>query len=152
MDREEILNQLKIGKAVHSTWLQKAKQIIDGFTINESSTPLSSTECKFGIWFYTDGQRLKNIRNNPAQSMTNLEELHYKLHDIYSNIYYIYYGSEKGFFKKKFGKKSNVSKEDKILSQEYYTQMQNTAKDLIQELSRMERRITVINADEIKDI
>jgi len=152
MNREDILGQLKVGKAVHSGWLQKAKQMIDGFTINETSTPVTSTECQFGLWFYTDGQRLNSLRNNSPQSMKNIEALHYKLHETYQEIYDIYYGGKsKGFFSSKFSRKK-VKDDDVILAKSHYEQMKKTTDELISEITRTERRIAVINADEINSI
>lgn len=152
MDREEILGQLKIGKAVHTGWLQKARQVIDGFTINETSTPVTSTECQFGLWFYTDGQRLNSLRNNSPQSMKNIEKLHYTLHETYQDIYDIYYGGKsKGFFSSKFSKRK-VKDKDIELAKSYYEKMKKTTDELIGEFTRMERRIAVINAQEIDSI
>lgn len=152
MNKEEILGQLKIGKAVHIGWLQKAKHIIDNFTINENSIPVTSTECKFGLWFYTDGQRLNSLRNNSPQSMKNVENLHYALHETYQDIYDIYYGGKStGFFSTKFGKRK-VKDEDIILAQSYYEKMKKITDELIHEFTRIERRITVISNEEINSI
>ncbi|MFK5975337.1 MAG: CZB domain-containing protein [Sulfurovum sp.] len=152
MNRDEVLYQLKTGKAVHSGWLQKAKQIIDGFTINETSTPVASTECAFGLWFYTEGQRLCKLRNNSPQSMKSVETLHYNIHEIYQDIYYIYYGGKsKGFFSSKFGKRK-VKEKDIELAKSHYKLMKEATDELIGEFTRMERRIAVISATEIESI
>jgi hypothetical protein len=90
MNRDEILSQLRAAKAAHVSWVQRAKMLIEGFSINESSIPVNSTECTFGKWFYSDGQRLNDIRNNPVSAMTEIEDLHSKLHDVYMNIFKIY--------------------------------------------------------------
>jgi hypothetical protein len=153
MDKDEILSQLRVAKAAHVSWVQRAKLLIEGFTINETSIPVNSTECAFGKWFYSDGQRLNDIRNNPIESMQEIESLHFKLHDVYLNIYKIYYDLEKkGFFSKVFGKKKKVSDEDKILAQEYYKEMDVISQDLVKALNLMERRINVVNEEEIKAI
>ncbi len=152
MNRDEVLEQLRTGRAVHTGWLQKAKQIIDGFTINETSTPISSTECPFGLWFYTDGQRLNKIRNNSPQNMKNIETLHYNIHEIYQDIYYIYYaGKSRGFFSSKFGKRK-VNDKDIELAKSHYQLMREATDELIGEFTRMERRIAVISAEEIESI
>jgi len=52
MNKEEILSQLRVAKAAHVSWVQRAKLLIEGFTINETSIPVNSTECQFGKWFY----------------------------------------------------------------------------------------------------
>lgn len=153
MNKEEILSQLRVAKAAHVSWVQRAKLLIEGFTINETSIPVNSTECAFGKWFYSDGQRLNDIRNNPIESMQEIESLHFKLHDVYLNIYRIYYDIEKkGFFSKVFGQKKKVSDEDKILAKGYYKEMDVISQDLVKALNLMERRINVVNDEEIKAI
>jgi len=100
MNRNEILRQLRAVKATHVSWVQRAKMLIEGFSINESSIPVNSTECEFGKWFYSDGKRLNDIRNNPLSAMNEIEELHFKLHDVSMHIFKIYYDTQKkGFFK-----------------------------------------------------
>jgi len=153
MNKEEILNQLRVAKAAHVSWVQRAKLLIEGFTINETSIPVNSTECQFGQWFYSDGQRLNDIRNNPIESMQEIENLHFKLHDVYLNIYKIYYDLEKkSFFSKIFGKKKKVSDEDKVIAKEYYREMDAISQELVKALNLMERRINVVNDEEIKAI
>jgi mevalonate kinase len=153
MNKEEILSQLRVAKAAHVSWVQRAKLLIEGFTINETSIPVNSTECQFGKWFYSDGQRLNDIRNNPIESMQEIESLHFKLHDVYLNIYKIYYDLEKkGFFSKVFGKKKKVSDEDKLLAKKYYNEMDAISQELVKALNLMERRINVVNDEEIKAI
>lgn len=150
MNREEILGQLRTAKAAHVSWVQRAKMLIEGFSINESSIPVNSTECEFGKWFYSDGQRLNDIRNNPVSAMTEIEELHFKLHDIYMNIFKIYYDTEKkGFFSKLFGQKKKVSDEEKEVAKKYFDEMEGVSKELVQALNTMERRINVVDGAEI---
>ena len=153
MDKDEILNRLRVAKAAHISWVQRAKLLIEGFTINETSIPINSTECEFGKWFYSDGQRLNEIRNNPVESMQEIESIHFKLHDMYLNIYKIYYDMEKkSFFSKVFGKKKKVSEEDKALAKKYYDEMDLISQDLVKALNLMERRINVVNDEEIKSL
>ena len=151
MNKEEILEKLRVAKAAHVSWVQRAKLLIEGFTINETSIPINSTECEFGKWFYSEGQRLNDIRNNPVESMQEIERIHFKLHDVYLNIYKIYYDLEKkGFFSKVFGKKKKVSEEDKALAKKYYDEMDLISQELVKALNLMERRINVVNDEEIK--
>jgi len=155
MNKEDVLDKLREAKAAHISWVQRAKLLIEGFTINEKSIPVNSTECKFGQWFYSDGQRLNSIRNNPSESMRKIEDLHFQLHDVYLNIYKIYYDTDltkKGFFKKLFGTKKKVSQEDIDLAKTYYNDMDFISKELVKELNTMERRINVVNDSEIETI
>jgi hypothetical protein len=152
MNREEILNQLRAAKAAHISWVQRAKLLIEGISINEKSIPVNSTECGFGKWFYSDGQRLNTVRNIPIECMEDIETLHFKLHDIYLNIYKIYYVSDsKGFFSKLFGKKK-VSEAEVLLAKNYYHELSDISAELIKALTLMERRITVLSDNEISTL
>jgi hypothetical protein len=153
MNKADILTQLRAAKAAHISWVQRAKMLIGGFTITENSIPVNSTECKFGKWFYSHAQCLNDIRNNPIECMEEIESLHFQLHDVYMNIYKIYYEMDKqGFFSKLFGKKKKVSDDDKVRAKEYYDEMEVVSKKLVNALNVMERRISVLSDTEIEGI
>ena len=145
MQKNEVLEQLRAAKAAHINWVQRAKLLISGFQVDESSIPVNSTQCQFGKWFYSDAQKLNAMQNNPMECMSSIEQLHFDLHDIYLNIYKIYYETEsKGFFEKIFGKKKKITDEAKALAKEYFNNMEDVSKKLVAEINRMERRIVAI--------
>ena len=153
MKKADILGHLRAAKAAHINWVQRAKLLISGFDVNEESIPVNSTECKFGKWFYGDGQILHLIRNNPAESMTSIEQLHFQLHDIYMNIFKIYYDTgKKGFFSKLFGSKKKVSDQEAVMAKQYFDQMEEVSQKLIEEINIMERRIAVVSDNEIETL
>ena len=151
MTKEEVLNELRMAKSAHIGWVQRAKLVISGFTIEENAIPVNSTECKFGKWFYADGQRLNYIRNNPVECLEEIEQFHFKLHDMYVNIYKIYYEHGKvGFFSKMFGTKRKVTDEDELRAKEYYYKLEDISKELIKLLNTLERRIIAVSDKEIE--
>jgi hypothetical protein len=153
MEKSEILEQLRAAKAAHINWVQRAKLLISGFQIDESSIPVNSTQCQFGKWFYTDAQKLNAMQNNPMECMNTIEQLHFDLHDIYLNIYKIYYETEsKGFFSKIFGKKKKINEDAKELAKKYYQNMEEVSKKLVAEINRMERRIVAISDKEFASL
>jgi hypothetical protein len=153
MNKADILGHLRAAKAAHINWVQRAKLLISGFDVNEESIPVNSTECKFGKWFYGEGQLLQSIRNNPMDCMQKIEQLHFELHDVYLNIFKIYYDAgKKSFFSKLFGSKKKVSVEDQQKAQEYFKEMEAISKKLIEEINLMERRIAVISEKEIEEL
>lgn len=153
MEKSEILEQLRAAKAAHINWVQRAKLLISGFQIDESSIPVNSTQCQFGKWFYTDAQKLNAMQNNPMECMSTIEQLHFDLHDIYLNIYKIYYETEsKGFFSKIFGKKKKINEDAKELAKKYYQNMEEVSKKLVAEINRMERRIVAISDKEFASL
>jgi len=150
MQKELILNQLRAAKAAHISWVQKAKLLIEGIEIDKSAIPINSTECKFGKWFYHDAQKLNGLRNNGLECMDNIELYHTKLHDAYLKIFKLYYLVEnKGFFSKLFTGKKKITEETIALGREYFEELDYISKDLLSEISRLERRVIAIGDDEL---
>jgi hypothetical protein len=82
--------------------------------------------------------------------METIERLHFELHDIYLNIFKIYYEmDEPGFFAKLFGLKRKVEESDKKLAAVYFDEMEKISTLLIEEINRMERRILAISSNEM---
>ncbi len=119
--------------------------LISGLKVEEDAIPVNSTQCQFGKWFYSDAQKLNALPNNTFDCMSEVEKLHFELHDIYLNIYKIYYDMEsQGFFSKLFGKKKKISEDASKLAKEYFTSMQEVSKKLIDQINLMERRIVAL--------
>ena len=153
MNKESILEQLRAAKAAHISWVQRAKLLIEGFEIDKNSIPVNSTECKFGKWYYGEAQRLNALRNNDLECMSSIEELHFRLHDIYMKIFKLYYQTDnRGFFSKLFGRKKRLSEETVALGRNYYTEMEDVSRQLVAEINRLERRIIAIPQEEIENI
>ena len=151
MKKDEILSHLRAAKAAHIKWVQKAKLLINGLEIEEDAIPIDSTECKFGKWFYGDGQILNALTNNPVECMSKIESLHFNLHDVYLQIFNIYFNKAKGgFFTKLFGlKRKNVSEIESKIAKEYYDKMEGISHDLLEEINRLERRLIAVSEEKI---
>ncbi|WP_294954727.1 CZB domain-containing protein [Sulfurovum sp.] len=150
MEKSTILEQLRAAKAAHINWVQRAKMLISGFKIDEDAIPVNSTQCKFGQWFYSDAQKLNGLRNNPLDCMSEIERLHFELHDIYMNIYKIYYDVKpQGFFSKLFGKKKKITDDSTKLAKEYFSSMEDVSKKLVNEINLMERRIVALPENDL---
>ena len=153
MDKSVILEQLRAAKAAHINWVQRAKMLISGFKVEEDAIPVNSTQCQFGKWFYSDAQKLNTLPNNTLDCMSEIEKLHFELHDIYLNIYKIYYDMEpQGFFSKLFGKKKKITDDSVKLAKEYFSSMEEVSKKLVNEINLMERRIVALPETDLKEL
>jgi hypothetical protein len=153
MKKEDVIVHLRQAKAAHIKWVQKAKLLINGVDVDENAIPVDSTECSFGKWFYTDGQMLNALSNNPLECMQHIETLHFELHDIYLKIFRIYFSEEKkgGFFAKLFGlKRKQPEKSQQQLAQDYYAQMEEISQNLLDEINRLERRLVAVSDEKIE--
>ena len=150
MNKEEVLIHLREAKLAHKEWVQKAKLLIEGFKMDKNAIPVNATSCAFGKWFYSDAQKLNGLRNNGLECMDNIELYHTKLHDAYLKIFKLYYLVEnKGFFSKLFTGKKKITEETIALGREYFEELDYISKDLLSEISRLERRVIAIGDDEL---
>jgi len=153
MEKDIILRQLRSAKAAHISWVQKAKLLIEGIEIDKNTIPINSTECQFGQWFYSDAQKLNGLRNNSLDCMENIENHHAQLHNIYLQIFKLYYLIEnRGFFKKLFNKKKKINEETTKKGREYLIQLEKISKELLAEIGRLERRVIAISNEEIETL
>jgi hypothetical protein len=153
MNKEHVLEHLRVAKSAHIKWVQKAKLLINGLDIKEDSIPVDSTECKFGQWFYSEGQILNALSNNPVECMVKIERLHFNLHDVYMNIFNIYFNKPKGgFFSKLFGKKNTLEDYEIENAKEYYNNLELVSKELLEEINRLERRLIAVPEERIQQL
>ncbi len=152
MKKDETLKSLKNAEIELTRFVETAQSLIKGVDAEDRVLPITVRETKFGQWFYTDGQKLKLLSNNPLECMSNIEDLHNKLHERYREIFDIYYSEEKkgGLLSKIFKPKQKVLTESETqFVNEEYTAMQKTAKELMAEISRLERRLEAVSEEKI---
>ncbi len=152
MKKDETLKSLENAEIELTRLVETAKSLIDGIDPEDRVLPTSSRETKFGHWFYTDGQKLKILSNNPLECMSNIEELHNKLHERYREIFDLYFSEEKkgGFLSKIFKPKQKVLAESELkLVNEKYAEMEKTAEELLAEIARLQRRLVAVSEEKI---
>jgi len=144
MDKSGTLIQLRDAKRAHIKWVQRAKALIEGLPVEKEAIPVDCTECKFGTWFYGEGQSLYAIPG--MDCMKEIETLHFELHDIYMKIFKIYFGElNRSFFSKLFNLKQEVTQEQRDISKEYYTNLLNISSRLLEVIEKLERRLHAMN-------
>jgi len=140
MNKEETLAHLRNAKKAHITWVQRANALIEGLPIEKEQVPVGCTECKFGLWFYGEGQALGMIPN--MDCLKEIEKLHFELHDVYMKIFKIYFSDEdRSLFSKFFGTRKKVTSLNQEIAKDYYTQLKMVSEKLVDGLDRLERRI-----------
>jgi hypothetical protein len=140
MNKEETLTHLRNAKKAHITWVQRAHALIEGLPIEKEQVPVGCTECKFGLWFYGEGQELGMIPN--MDCLKEIEKLHFELHDVYMKIFKIYFSDEdRSFMSKLFGSRKKVTSLNQEIAKDYYSQLKGVSERLIEGIDRLERRI-----------
>lgn len=146
MTKDEVLGHLKDAKSAHIAWVQRAKLLVEGLNIDENSIPVNSTECNFGQWFYSKGQILNALSNNPVSCMSNIERLHFELHGKYLQIFTIYFNKPKSHFLARLlsAKKKHISAYEIQVAKNYYEELEEISKLLLEEINRLERRVVAV--------
>lgn len=139
MDKEKILETIKHAKQDIDNMLENAKLISEGIGLQFESIPRSTKECRFGKWFFSEGQRLKTLSNNPMECLQNIELLHEEFHEVYFEIVDLYEKSTpKGGLFKMFSKKPELPKEE---LHTLLQRLEHSHEKLSIELLKMQRRI-----------
>lgn len=140
MNKEETLTHLRNAKKAHITWVQRAHALIEGLPIEKEQVPVSCTECKFGLWFYGEGQQLGMMPS--MDILKEIETLHYELHDVYMKIFKIYFSDEdRSLLSKLFGTRKKISADNQEIAKVYYSQLKGISEKLIATIERLERRL-----------
>ena len=145
MNKEETLTQLSAAKKAHIKWVNRAKSLVEGIPVEKDAIPVDSTECQFGQWFYGEGQKLNALPS--MDCMGKIETLHFTLHDNYLKIFKLYFGEpNRSFFSKLFNMKPKISDLDKEIARDYYMKLEDVSKQLLEEISKPERRLYATTA------
>ncbi len=140
MTKEDTLSHLRNAKKAHITWVQRAHALIEGLPIEKEQVPVGCTECKFGLWFYGEGQGLGMIPN--MDCLKEIEKFHFELHEVYMKIFKIYFSDEdRSLFSKFFGMRKKVTPQNQEAAKAYYDELKAVSVKLIEGIDRLERRI-----------
>ena len=82
-----------------------------------------------------------------------IENLHFNLHDVYMNIFNIYFNKSKGgFFAKFFGSKKSLNDYEIDKAKQYYINLELISKELLEEINRLERRLIAVPDERIQEL
>ena len=142
MKKEQILQVLDSAKKDIANMLENARLIKEGMPLQYHSIAKNPKECDFGKWFYSDGQKLSALSNNPMECIQNIDLLHNEFHKTYHEIVSIYENNKKspGLLKKIFSKKE-LTQEEKQKLHDLTRELENSCQKLLAEITKMQRRI-----------
>jgi hypothetical protein len=152
MNKKSILQQLSHSKQSHILWIEKANSLISNSTDCTNSIPFDSTECGLGIWISQEGQQLRQI-SILDKLIANIEIHHNKLHNIYLNIYQIFFmlPKQKSFLQKFFSFNSNRENEEvKEAVKLHFEDIKQSSDELLSLLIELENKIKILPLDTIE--
>jgi len=141
MDKNLTLKHLENAMASYKKWVEDIGLLVEGNPIKSDEIALTATESGLGSWYFDEGQKLNAIKTIPADSMELISSLHAKAHDVYLNIYKIYFDVEKkSLIKRLIRRKKKISPEDQEVAQRHFEEIEKISRNLLEELDRLERR------------
>ncbi|RBW48538.1 CZB domain-containing protein [Marinobacter sp. F3R11] len=104
MSKKDALSQLRQAKSAHIRWRSYAQALVAGIPVEQDHVPVMHTDCKFGKWYYGEGQKLSSLSSFEA-----IETSHQILHQIYMEIFRLLFGEDdRSALKKLFGSKASA--------------------------------------------
>jgi hypothetical protein len=144
MTKREIIQHLRAAKSGHIKWRSYAQALVAGLPMDEGKIPVIHTDCKFGKWYYGNGQVLSSL-----ESFHAIEEPHEMLHSIYHNLVKALYASEeKGFFSRfvDTGRSENERKDD---ASRHLNSLIEMSKTLLESIEILEKEVLSMEDDEV---
>lgn len=138
MGKKEVVETLKDAVVSHKKWVANALALIEGVPLEKDKVPLNPTECDFGKWYYSVGQKMMEI-----PGFKDVEEPHNNLHKIYMEIFGILFGEarEPSFFSKLIGRSHKIMAANREEAMKKYHTLEQHSKVIITQLEQMEKVI-----------
>ncbi len=77
------LGVIRRAKSSHIRWRAYAQGLVAGVKVKEDQLPIQHTDCRFGEWYYGEGNRMFGH----LEIFQDIEGPHEMLHSIYHQIY-----------------------------------------------------------------
>jgi hypothetical protein len=146
MEKKDVVSTLRGAAVSHKKWVGNALALIEGVPLEKDKVPVNSTECEFGIWYYSDGQNLKDI-----PGFKEIEKPHNKLHRTYMEIFGILYGEESkpSFFSKLIGRSHKVAEEKRDAAMDKYQVLEDNSNVIVNQLDQLEKVISAMGETQL---
>lgn len=147
MSKEILLEEIKKAKNAHLLWVKRAKHLVQDLPVAENMIPLDPKECEFGHWFYAQAIKFDSLPST-AKIIKDIEACHDLVHDLYFDIYEIFFIETKqtGILKKfHFGNK-RVGESRRSDAVGYFLELEEASGNLIKLIDAFEN--TIRNANE----
>jgi len=151
MTRAEILQEITRAKIAHKRWVKRADHLISGLPVEKEFIPLAASSCGFGKWLYGQGASLREI-DITRHIIEEIEMHHNDIHDIYSEIYKIFFiiPESKSFLSKVFTFNSKrVSVKGKKRAELYFEKLRKSSEELLKLLDKLEQETIHITYEEL---
>lgn len=145
MSKSEIIDALRMARSAHIQWRARAQALVAGISVEKEHVPVLYTDCKFGKWYYSSGQRLARLSSFQA-----LEEPHQQLHLVYMKIFKHLFGEDtRSLFSKLLTSKKKHDKTELAAAERLLPQLVGISQTLLEALELLEKDIHALPDKEI---
>jgi len=146
MNKREIIGTLHGAKAAHMQWRARAQALVAGIPVGKDHVPIMYTDCKFGKWYYGEGQRL-----NRFPAFQAMEDPHEQLHLVYMEIFKHLFGEdERSGWAKLFGSKKRHKEQQLAAAEALLPRLVSISQTLLETISLLEKEIDSAPDDELE--
>jgi hypothetical protein len=148
MDKKEIMNTLRGAKAAHMQWRARAQALVAGIPVNKDHVPVMYTDCKFGQWYYGEGQLLARFAAFKA-----MEEPHEQLHLVYMEIFKHLFGDdERSGWAKLFGSRKRHRDQQLAAAAVLLPTLVGISQTLLDTIALLEHEIESASDEELSEL
>lgn len=148
MDKTKLLEHLRAAKTAHIQWRARAQAMINGLELEESSVPVLHTDCKFGKWYYGEGQKLSHL---PA--FLAIDEEHERLHLVYMQIFKTLFGEDdRSALSRLFGSKKRHEAAKLEQAKQLFPKLVDISKTLLELIDAVEHDVRNLSEEELSEL
>jgi len=153
MQKKDIIEQITNARLAHLKWVRRAKHLIEKLPVSSGMIPIDATECTFGAWLYREGLKYKNL-SQLSTVINKIEKLHTEIHDIYLDIYKIYFVDLKRSWvmSKILDAYKDPTPQQQKMAYRYFIQLEDISVLLMQEFDLFERTLKNIDIEDLKRV
>lgn len=147
LDRKEIQARLRSAKSAHLQWRANAQGLLAGLPLDEGKVPVAHTECRFGKWYYGQGQMLVSLASYQA-----IEGPHDTLHAVYRRIVEALYGEveQPSLMARLLGKRAKDDRERRRDADRLMVQLVAVSETLLASVEILEQEIAALSDADLK--
>ncbi|MCG6869636.1 MAG: CZB domain-containing protein [Gammaproteobacteria bacterium] len=142
------MKRIRAAKSAHLQWRARAQALVAGLPIDESKLPVIHTDCKFGRWYYGEGQGLGSL-----DSFRAIEVPHEVLHGVYMKIFKaLHQEDDRSALAKLFGKKNKHKEAALEEARGYLSELVDVSGTLLTAIEVLEKDLKGMTDGEVQKL
>ena len=146
MCKNDLVEKIHNAKRSHLKWVKRVKHLLEQVLVADEMITLDPRESEFGHWLYKDAYK---CHHTPffAETLNLIEKEHIHLHQIYFEIYRIYFveTKRKNFKAVLLGKRKKISNEQWVEAKDHYYELIEVSRKLLIQVNNLERKVRMSN-------